>query len=207
MTTLYVTHDQIEAMTMGDRVAVLKPVGPRGESNLQQIDTPQALYDRPRNLFVAGFIGSPAMSFVRARLAAAGSGPTAEIVGTGVVFDVPPEALVSRPGLARHVGREVILGVRPEALVPCGSEAAILAADILITEALGADSFVFFDLPTQPIAAGDPLLTEVDGSAVITTRIAARIPPDRVPRRGERLHLAIDRSKLHWFDPATGAAL
>ena len=98
VTTLYVTHDQVEAMTMGDRVAVLKPVASRSESNLQQIDTPQALYDGPRNLFVAGFIGSPAMNFVRATLGADTSGPTAEIAGTGIALGLPPEALVSHPG-------------------------------------------------------------------------------------------------------------
>ena len=188
-------------------MAVLKPVASRSESNLQQIDTPQALYDGPRNLFVAGFIGSPAMNFVRATLGADTSGPTAEIAGTGIALGLPPEALVSPPGLVRPVGRGVLLGVRPEAFVPCSSETATLAADILITEALGADSFVFFDLPTPPISACDAVPATVGATVATATRIAARIPPDRVPRRGERLHLAIDRSKLHWFDPETGAAL
>ncbi len=77
----------------------------------------------------------------------------------------------------------------------------------MITEALGVDSFVFFDLPTPPIAVDESVLTKVDGRTAMTTRIAARIPPDRVPCRGEKLHLAMDRSKLHWFDPETGAAL
>ncbi|MDQ0474076.1 ABC transporter ATP-binding protein [Labrys wisconsinensis] len=205
VTTLYVTHDQVEAMTMGDRVAVLKPVGSTAESNLQQIDTPQALYDRPANLFVAGFIGSPSMNFIRGTLTPGGAAARFAVAATDIAFDLPAAALAERPGLQSRLDREVILGVRPESLLVCAAEDAVFRAEVLVAEALGADSFVFFDLPSPPALAEEPLAAEAGGARV--NRIAARIPPNRVPPRGERLALTLDFAKLHWFDPGTGTAV
>jgi len=208
VTTLYVTHDQIEAMTMGDRVVVLKPVGSETDCNLQQIDTPQALYDRPANIFVAGFIGSPAMNFLRVRLAPQPDQRLAvDIVGAGVRFIVPPEVLAARPGLRRRIGQDIVLGIRPESFVVAASEAAVFHAEVLVTEAHGADSFVFFDLPTPPVTAEERLVTSADGRAAMRTRLAARIPSQRVLKAGERLPLAPDPLQLHWFDMQTAAAI
>ena len=106
-TTLYVTHDQTEAMTMGDRVAVMR------DGRLQQVDIPQVLYDRPANAFVAGFIGSPAMNLVQARLTA-GEGAAATIELGEVVLPLPRSLLARRPGLAHYAGRDVVVGIRPE---------------------------------------------------------------------------------------------
>jgi multiple sugar transport system ATP-binding protein len=205
VTTLYVTHDQVEAMTMGDRVAVLKPVNGAGESNLQQIDTPQTLYDRPTNLFVAGFIGSPAMNFLRLRLNDTAKGLAAELPDSGLGFTLPPTLLARRPELAAHAGREVIAGIRPEAFrVASGDrdgEDPVLAVEALVTESLGPDSYVFFSIDAS---AGDTGRTMRDSGP---PRITARVPPERAPRRGERITLAIDRQKIYWFDAASGVAI
>ena len=199
VTTLYVTHDQVEAMTMGDRVAVLKPVQTTGECNLQQVDTPQALYDHPANLFVAGFVGSPAMNFLRVRLAMAGDDLVAECIGAGPRFMVPAEVRAQRPGLAAQAGHEVILGVRPESFhIATGKP--LITAEILVTEALGSDTFVFFDLGAT-MATGDI------AAAAGLPRVTARLPPDRPWRRGDRLPLGVDMARLHWFTAETGLAI
>src|SRR6266702_2097933 len=117
VTTIYVTHDQVEAMTMGDRVAVMR----KGE--IQQVADPQALYDRPVNLFVGGFIGSPSMNMLEAKLERSDGSLLAAIGDQRVVLD--DEALAAKPGLARYEGREIVLGIRPEDL-----EDAALARDI-----------------------------------------------------------------------------
>jgi multiple sugar transport system ATP-binding protein len=199
VTTLYVTHDQVEAMTMGDRVAVLKPVQTTGECNLQQVDTPQALYDHPANLFVAGFVGSPAMNFLRVRLAMAGDDLVAECIGAGPRFMVPAEVRAQRPGLAAQAGQEVILGVRPESFHLTAGK-PLITAEILVTEALGSDTFVFFDLGAT-MATGDI------AAAAGLPRVTARLPPDRPWRRGDRLPLGVDMARLHWFTAETGLAI
>jgi multiple sugar transport system ATP-binding protein len=196
VTTLYVTHDQVEAMTMGDRVAVLKPVRSESEANLQQIDTPQALYDRPANMFVAGFIGSPAMNFLSVDLRRDGDGLLASVAGTDLAVPVPPAALARRPGLAAFAGRDVVLGARPEAFVE---------AEILVIEALGADNFVFFEIASPPVVVDER--AEETGTRPTVTRLTARIAPHQAPRRGERLPLGLDPAALHWFDPRDGAAI
>jgi multiple sugar transport system ATP-binding protein len=205
VTTLYVTHDQVEAMTMGDRVAVLKPVGSTAESNLQQIDTPQMLYERPVNMFVAGFIGSPAMNFLRVRVTASDGNPVVEIAGTETRFPVPRGAGRARDALQDADGRELIMGVRPEGFVVVSPENAVINAEILVNEALGADSYVFFDIPSPLVSSGEAAVP--DGLEQRVTRVTARVTPDAVPAHGSRLPLAFDSAKLHWFDPATGLAL
>jgi multiple sugar transport system ATP-binding protein len=202
VTTLYVTHDQVEAMTMGDRVAVLKPVQTAGESNLQQIDTPQGLYDRPANLFVASFIGSPAMNFMRAEVNADAAGLSARISGADTFVRVPASA-----ALAAYSGRSVIVGIRPEAFSVCPPEKdALFNEEIPVAEALGADTYVFFDIASPRV--------DISGNSESDTlqpkgknRLVARIPPALTPRPHSRLPLTVEGGKLHWFDPSTGLAI
>ncbi|UXN57687.1 ABC transporter ATP-binding protein [Phyllobacterium zundukense] len=201
VTTLYVTHDQVEAMTMGDRVAVLKPVSNDQESNLQQIDTPQMLYDKPANLFVAGFIGSPAMNFLRIELKAETGSLRAAISGTEISFPVPAGA-----ALSAYAGRQVIAGIRPEMFQVCPEGEALFNERIPVAEALGADTFVFFDIPSPPVNVNDAEDTE-GFTYKGKNRLVARIPPALTPALNQRLALTVDLAKLHWFDPTTGVAI
>ncbi|HEX3238363.1 MAG TPA: sn-glycerol-3-phosphate ABC transporter ATP-binding protein UgpC [Gaiellaceae bacterium] len=187
-TTLYVTHDQTEAMTMGDRVAVMK------DGRLQQVDTPQALYDRPANAFVAAFIGSPAMNLLRGRLSGA-DGPTSVSLGESVL-PLPRSLLTRRPSLAGYLGREVVVGVRPEdiedaALVPSANGAS-LPVQVKLAEALGAEVIAHF-----PLGAGD------DASSLVT----ARLSPRSQARSGKPLQVAIDLERLYFFDPESQEAI
>ena len=146
-TTVYVTHDQIEAMTMGDRVAVMR----KGE--LQQVAAPQELYDRPVNLFVGGFIGSPAMNLVEAKLERANGGLAAVAGGEKIVLG--DETLSARPALKEYQGREVILGIRPEdledaALAVDATSDRQLSGEVELTEALGSEVMVHFTIDAQP---------------------------------------------------------
>jgi multiple sugar transport system ATP-binding protein len=201
VTTLYVTHDQVEAMTMGDRVAVLKPVRDSSESNLQQIDTPQMLYDRPANLFVAGFIGSPAMNFVRVDLSKETDGLVASVVGTGARIKAPDS-----PALSSYVGRQVVVGIRPEMFQVCQPQQAIFHEVVPVAEALGADTFVFFDIDSPPVDVREA--SEIESlTAKGKNRLVARIPPAMAPRPKKRLPLTVEFAKLHWFDPLTGLAI
>ncbi|AVA24024.1 sn-glycerol-3-phosphate ABC transporter ATP-binding protein UgpC [Rhizobium sp. NXC24] len=203
VTTLYVTHDQVEAMTMGDRVAVLKPVANAGESNLQQIDTPQRLYDRPANLFVAGFIGSPAMNFLRVNLREEGGSLHGIISGTDITFPV-----FARLALSNYVGRQVIVGLRPEIFMVCPESETLFNEPIAVVEALGADTFVFFDIASLPVKVSEA--EAADSEALRKrgkSRLVARIPPASTPLTNQRLPLTVDLEKLHWFDPLTGAAI
>ncbi|MBY3259513.1 sn-glycerol-3-phosphate ABC transporter ATP-binding protein UgpC [Rhizobium laguerreae] len=201
VTTLYVTHDQVEAMTMGDRVAVLKPVFNGQESNLQQIDTPQMLYDKPSNLFVAGFIGSPAMNFVRVELTAEGGSLKAAVTGTKISFSVPAQG-----ALSAFTGRQVIVGIRPEMFKVCPEAEALFNEQIPVAEALGADTFVFFDIASPSVNINDAEDTE-DFLNKGKNRLVARIPPALTPRPNQVLPLTVDLEKLHWFDPVTGTAI
>ncbi|WP_208246064.1 sn-glycerol-3-phosphate ABC transporter ATP-binding protein UgpC (plasmid) [Rhizobium sp. T1470] len=201
VTTLYVTHDQVEAMTMGDRVAVLKPVFNGQESNLQQIDTPQMLYDKPANLFVAGFIGSPAMNFIRVELTAEAGSLKAAVTGTKISFSIPAKA-----ALSAYAGRQVIAGIRPEMFQVCPEAEALFNEQIPVAEALGADTFVFFDIASPPVNINDAEDTE-DFPNKGKNRLVARIPPALTPRPNQLLPLTVDLEKLHWFDPVTGTAI
>src|SRR5205085_1899208 len=153
-TTLYVTHDQIEAMTMGDRVAVMR------DGRLQQVDRPQILYDRPVNLFVAGFIGSPAMNLVHSRLAASDGAVHAELGPARL--RLPQGVLERRPALASYVGRDVILGIRPEdledaAFAPDANGSAI-DVRVSLAEALGAELIAHFPLAARPVLGSAALV-------------------------------------------------
>ncbi len=213
VTTIYVTHDQVEAMTMGDRVAVIR----KGE--LQQVDDPQTLYDRPVNLFVGGFIGSPAMNMVEATLEQRNGGYVAAVGEQAVA--IPPETLKLRPALAAYAGRELVLGIRPEDLqdVELATETPAdrrLRGTTALTEALGSEIMVHFSIEARPAmtedvrelaqdvgddrAAGKAAAAE---SATLVGRFGAR---SRV-RAGEPLEAAVDTRSLHFFDPETGLGI
>jgi multiple sugar transport system ATP-binding protein len=190
VTTLYVTHDQTEAMTLGERVAVLN----RGV--IQQVDTPGELYNRPTNTFVATFIGSPAMNFLRARLS-----------GGGVEFASYRLELRERllTGLGRSEG-EVLLGLRPEHFFDPRLVAADAARDVLpvtveLTEQLGSETLLYFRVD------GVEAEQSSEGEVQLGGALVARLDPRTEASPGERLVLGIDTDRAHFFDPPTGAAL
>jgi multiple sugar transport system ATP-binding protein len=202
-TTLYVTHDQTEAITMGDRVAVM-----RG-GRLEQCDSPQQLYDRPVNLFVAAFIGSPAMNLVRSRLRREGDGLAAELGTT--TLHLPRTLLERRPGLAGHVGRDVTLGIRPEdledaAFVP-SQNGSSLDVDIALAEPMGAEVLAYFPVPAEPVGGTQEHLELVAPLEAGGTTMTARLTPRSAAKTGERLRLAVDVERLHFFDGQTEAAI
>ena len=184
-TTLYVTHDQTEAMTMGDRVAVMR------DGKLSQVDTPQALYEHPANLFVAGFIGSPAMNLLR--------GVADE---DGVLLGT--QRLAVRTA---HRG-EVIVGIRPETLEPAsGSGPGVLSLRVVLSEMLGSDVLLHLEAPASSVLTGDMLDTEDEELVDDTTRFVARVPPSFRADPGSTVHLRVDLDRVHLFDPATEAVI
>ncbi len=153
VTTVYVTHDQIEAMTMGDRVAVLK------DGFLQQVDTPQKLYDKPDNVFVAAFIGSPSMNLYEATLDL--SGDTGVVHVGGQNLTIGSEVLDHRPALRGFDGQPIILGIRPEdfedaAMVEHDTTGRQLTSNVRLIEALGSELMVHFDIDARTVDSGDP---------------------------------------------------
>jgi len=194
VTTIYVTHDQVEAMTMGDRVAVMKA------GILQQVDTPQTLYNRPDNVFVAAFIGSPSMNLYEAIL----DGKTLTL-GTNRI-DIPDAVFDKRPSLRGASHLQVIVGIRPEhmddAAVRPGS--AEISAPVSLVEALGAESMVHLNIDAPWVDAGDP-----DAVADIGDQKAAvgRFSPKSGVRAGDIARVAVDAEELHFFDPDTRTSL
>jgi multiple sugar transport system ATP-binding protein len=205
-TMVYVTHDQIEALTMGDRVAVLR------EGRLEQVDAPQALYDRPASLFVAAFIGSPAMNLLRGRLIAEDARCVLGLGGHRLTL--PDELLERRPGLMRRVGEEVVVGIRPEALAPAGEARPALEGEVMLVESLGSDVLAHVEVDAPAVLAGDQLEaakeilgSEANGTPPQRARVTARLEPSVPVAAGERLALAVDPLRLHFFDPGTERAL
>jgi multiple sugar transport system ATP-binding protein len=205
-TTLYVTHDQVEAMTMGDRVAVIR----KGE--LQQIDTPREIYLYPKNIFVAGFIGSPSMNFVYADVKL--SGDIAELSFANETIKCSGE---HSKKLKKVDGKQIVLGIRPEAfedsLYAKDSEyTESISIKVTLLEQLGSDSYIHFykDLkPVQTEAIEEILADEGEDITVLgdETKFIARINPNSTVKEGEEINLSIDPSKLHFFDPESGNAL
>jgi len=183
-TTMYVTHDQVEAMTMGDRVAVMR------DGRLIQVDTPQALYASPADLFVAGFIGSPAMNFVRARLEGSNGSLVASFGSSRL--ELPTRALPT--AVAQRSGGEVIVGLRPEHLELASSADGrpCLRAPVALTEPVGSQVIVHLDLDCASVG-------ESDFCACLDSRSSCD--------RGEVVTLAVDPTTLHFFDPETEIAL
>ena len=204
-TTLYVTHDQVEAMTMGDRVAVIR------KGVLQQIDTPREIYLYPKNIFVAGFIGSPAMNFVYANIDVSGKETKLIFGDTEIVSSHAPKSL------ADFNDQKIVLGIRPEAF-----EDSVYAndkefterinIDVSLLEQLGSDTYIHFykDIPPVQTKAIEEILADEgeDISALGTeTKFIARINPNATIEEGQNINLAIDPSKLHYFDPDSGLAI
>jgi multiple sugar transport system ATP-binding protein len=203
VTTIYVTHDQTEAMTMGDRIAVMR------NGTLQQVDTPEQVYRRPANRFVAGFIGSPAMNMVTARLSRAHGDLVVSFGGHSLVID--DEAIAGSPALRAYDGADVVLGLRPEDF-----EDAAFAADAppgrtlttvcSLREALGSEVLVHFPVATQATGtAGAAGLIEPLGDASST--FVARVHPQTAVREGEQVRLVVDTRRLHFFHPESGLAI
>ncbi|HWH32118.1 MAG TPA: sn-glycerol-3-phosphate ABC transporter ATP-binding protein UgpC [Egibacteraceae bacterium] len=210
VSTLYVTHDQVEAMTMGDRVAVLR----RGR--LMQVAPPQELYDRPDNLFVAGFIGSPAMNIAEATLEREGDELYAEL-GT-FRLDVPFQALEHYPRVRDYAGRKIALGMRPEHFSRIEGErpeGRVVRADVALVEALGAEVVMHFQTDaravvtadTREAADTDEVIAELERQAREGQTFCARLDPHHVPKVGEVIELEFDTQHLHFFDLESGTAL
>ena len=202
-TTLYVTHDQVEAMTMGDRVAVIR----KGE--LQQIDTPREIYSNPKNIFVAGFIGSPSMNFVYAKIKSKDDVIELTFGDNQITYkDEKKEKLES------FENKEIILGIRPEAFEDgyFANEADYsesIKVKVSLLEQLGSDSYVHFykDIkPVQTEAIEEILADEGEDITVLgdNTKFIARINPNSTVAEGEEIELRINPSKLHFFDPESG---
>ncbi|HEY0388423.1 MAG TPA: sn-glycerol-3-phosphate ABC transporter ATP-binding protein UgpC [Gaiellales bacterium] len=213
VTMIYVTHDQTEAMTMGDRVAVMN----RGV--LQQVDAPQQMYDRPSNLFVAGFIGSPAMNMVDAELRRADGGTWAEFGGMRLL--VPAEVFQERPALEAYAGKRVALGIRPEDIEdPEYASRRIEGSDLPVVvdhrEAMGSEVYVHFGVDAPPVitddtrdlAADADLLVEIeDEAASQSSAFVARLNPRTSAALGQPIKLQVDTRRMHFFDPESGDAI
>ena len=189
VTTIYVTHDQVEAMTMGDRVAVLK------DGYLQQVDTPQSLYDRPANVFVAAFIGSPSMNLYEAAL----SGSSIRLGSHDL--ELPSAVLERRPALRRYDGGKIIVGIRPEdfedAELADRRDNGTVTAPVRLTESLGSEIVVHFGFDAQRVDPGDPDAVEEVGE----TSSVARFDRRSRCRVGDRSEIAVAVENLHFFDP------
>jgi multiple sugar transport system ATP-binding protein len=208
VTTIYVTHDQVEAMTMGDRVAVLK----RGV--LQQVDTPQNLYDNPSNVFVGGFIGSPSMNLFTADLVRHDGG-LAVMVGDQALR-LSDQAVASRSGLDGFVDSQVVVGLRPEdiedASVMQDDAPSTIETRVTLVEALGAELIVHFPLSATPYEIMDEEFEGEDAVAAATDEtgnsiFVARVSPRSTAAIGEPITLGIDTTRLHFFDPKSGLTI
>jgi multiple sugar transport system ATP-binding protein len=212
-TTIYVTHDQVEAMTMGDRVAVMS------QGELQQVEAPQRLYDEPANLFVAAFIGTPPMNLLESRVVSQNGGVALQ-VGSDVVR-LDPEALSRYPGVRRYEGRPVVLGVRADDvhIASARPDLPTLTGELSLIEALGSQSIAYFQVearPVRPGAAADPdveeELDEEEGAEGVTAKrpnlVAAVGAREALGLRlDERMPVAVDSARVHLFDLETGAPL
>ena len=210
VTTLYVTHDQVEAMTMGDRVAVLK----RGE--LQQVDAPQTLYDRPDNLFVAGFIGSPSMNIGEGQLTR-DNGTTYVHLGEDRI-KVPDGAFEKHTRLRDYGERKVIVGLRPEHFVRGADypEDQRVEVGVELVEALGSDVLIHFRTGASPVVTEDmrQAVDDPDAFAEMERQaraggqtFTARLEPRDMPRVGDRIPLGFRGEEMHFFDYDSGKSL
>jgi multiple sugar transport system ATP-binding protein len=211
ITTIYVTHDQVEAMTMGNRIAVMR------KGVLQQAGPPQELYDRPANLFVATFIGSPAMNLFRATIER--HGDTLTTTAAGERIPIPSASA----GLAAYVGREVALGIRPEhladaTLIDARPSPSHLRADVVLVEALGSERVVHLELDAAPVMTDEVVEIASDTDAAVLQTLQQEAEVGRAPvvarfdarstiEVGAVADVAIDVEHLHFFDLATGAAI
>jgi multiple sugar transport system ATP-binding protein len=202
-TMVYVTHDQVEAMTMGHRVAVLRA------GILQQVAPPQALYLEPANLFVAAFIGSPAMNLIASDVAIDDGVVSLSFAGHRV--SLAPGAIDRYPGLLERDGSQVIFGMRPEHFALAGdievSDEQIIEVDVDLAEAMGAEVHVHATLDVPPVSIDGEMVDADDDAFADGTRIIARIDGIHVVAMGERIRLALKTHLAHFFDPADGRPL
>ncbi|GAA4920544.1 ABC transporter ATP-binding protein [Streptomonospora salina] len=216
VTTVYVTHDQTEAMTLGDRVAVLR------DGRLQQADTPKNLFDHPANLFVAGFIGSPAMNFINAELQKDGAGAVLKFAEHSLA--VPESVVEARPGLRDYMGTEIILGIRPsdyeDATITGNGSGVTMEAVADVTEELGTEINVIFSVNAPPVRHEEAAALAADAtgdgedadsglslSSEDKAQFTARVSPRSSVRPGGTISLAVDISQLHYFDKDSGLAI
>jgi len=197
VTTVYVTHDQIEAMTMGDRVAVLK------DGYLQQVDTPQNLYDHPVNVFVAAFIGSPSMNLFDAQVDL--QGDTGTIRLGSHTLGLSPECLVKHPKLRDYSDRPLIVGIRPEdyedaQLAPEVPESQRITSKVTLLESLGSEIMAHFHVDARKIESGDPDAVE---EKVGQANAVGRFNPRSKARMGQEIEIAISTENMHFFDAET----
>jgi multiple sugar transport system ATP-binding protein len=212
VTTIYVTHDQVEAMTMGDRVAVMR----KGE--LQQVAAPQELYDHPLNLFVGGFIGSPAMNMVEATLKRSDGGMSAQLGSQSIALG--DETLSAHPALKHYEGKTIVLGIRPEdledaSLVADAPAGRRLRGKVELREALGSEIMVHFTVDARPALTedvrelardvGDERAVQEEG--VEQTTMVGRFGARSGVRENETADVAVDTRALHFFDPETGLGI
>jgi multiple sugar transport system ATP-binding protein len=213
VTTIYVTHDQTEAMTMGDRVAVMKA------GILQEVGDPQHLYDYPANIFVAGFIGSPPMNMALGKVSPDDNGDLAVRLGSATLR-LHPAVAKERPALAAYVSRDVAVGIRSEdmedaRLVRDTAADTSLKATVGLVEALGAQIVVHFELDAPKVVTEDTKLLEKDAHTdeapaheeVTGTRFVASFAPRSRVRAGDQIEVVVDTERMHFFDPDTGDAI
>jgi multiple sugar transport system ATP-binding protein len=208
VTTLYVTHDQVEAMTMGHRVAVMR------DGELQQVDTPQRLYDAPGSLFVASFVGSPPMNLMEADVGQDGDRLSVRIGET--TLELPADVVAERPELRKLAGRRVAIGIRPEDVREAsGWDGARLRGRILLVESLGAEQLVHIEITAQPLertdlvdAAAQPPSPSLGVEELErTVTLLGRFDRHLLLAPGEAVEVAIDPRLLHFFDLETGVAI
>jgi len=210
-TTVYVTHDQVEAMTLGHRVAVLKAVTAREPNNLAQVAPPSELFYNPANLFVAGFIGSPAMNMVNGHLEGSGSDVFA-VFGTSRLR-IDQKALDRHPGIESHMNKDLVLGMRPgdfeDARMEEGGEDRTMEIDVEVTEVLGSETFVHYTVHVPPVITPEIEELLADSGTDVetlgdTTRFASRISSDVNVQPGSKANVVVDTAKMHFFDPESG---
>ena len=210
VTTVYVTHDQVEAMTLGNRVCVLR------DGQLQQVDTPQYLFESPVNLFVAGFIGSPAMNFVTAELVSDGG---LAVTFAGYKLAVPPAVMEAKHGLSDFIGKKVILGIRPSDFEDASlgdDQWGTMRVTTGVTEELGTEIHVIFTIDAPPVEhasltkaadtgddAEEAASALVGGKSLWMARVSARSQV----KPGQPIELAVDTRNLQFFDPASGLSI
>jgi|HigsolmetaAR201D_1030396.scaffolds.fasta_scaffold00731_24 multiple sugar transport system ATP-binding protein len=212
-TTIYVTHDQIEAMTMGDRVAVMR------KGRLQQVAPPQELYDRPANLFVGGFIGSPAMNLLSAGVERL-DGRLSLRLSDDIALPLSDQLVSRRPAVAAYEGREVIVGIRPEdlhdaALAEGDHDAPRLRGSVRLREALGAEILVHADIAARRAITDEvrELASDIGDAPPRSdedraeTTVVCRFSPHSQVRVGEAVEIAVDTAAMHLFDPDTGRGI
>jgi multiple sugar transport system ATP-binding protein len=208
VTTVYVTHDQVEAMTMGDRVAVMR------DGELQQVDTPQRLYDVPANLFVASFVGSPAMNIFEAAVRRDNERLLCKVGDSE--FELPADLTAARPALADYAGRRLAVGIRPEDVrEAAGWDGARLRGRIILVESLGSEQLVHIEIAAAPLERPDLVDTAAQAPGPAfgvdeleqAVTLLGRFDRHLLLTPGEAVEVAIDPHLLHFFDLETGIAI